>query len=206
MEGDAGEVLDLRAEGRGGLFRGPGFDVGDAVEAADLDGGVGFVDDGPGGVFRAFPELVVIRLGGREKADRFAQGGDGSCFGEGEGVGRCGGSEIGHGFGEEAGELRRRGRAIGVDEDVVDGEAAALVELADVGGGEGGGRLWIVEDEGDAEALAVADDLRVRSGLFGEGADGVVVSVDDEDVGGGEPVVGEIVGGFDQAGEGGGKR
>jgi hypothetical protein len=89
-----------------------------------------------------------------------------------------------------------------VNVDVVDGEAAALIETTDVGGGESGGGFWVVEDEGDAEALTMADDAGGGWGLLGEGADGVVIAEDDEDLGGREPIGGEVAGRFDQGVEG----
>jgi hypothetical protein len=64
VEGDAGEMLEFFAEGGMEIVGWPRFDVGDAVETADFDGGVGLVNDGPGSGVRAFPELALLWQGG----------------------------------------------------------------------------------------------------------------------------------------------
>lgn len=76
-------------------------------------------------------------------------------------------------------------------------EAALLVEGRDIARGEGRGfGVWL-SDEGDAKAVAVADEGNVERGVVAEMADRGVVPEDHESVGARDPIVGEITGAGD---------
>lgn len=158
------------------------------------------VDDGPGGVGGAVPEVVVFRVLGVEVAGFEAEVGDGAVLGRGEWSGWGGFLVFFDGLGEEGGEVVRVGGVDGLE-----GEAAGLGELADVAGGELGGFFRGVFDEGDGEAMAVGDEGDVEGGLLAELVEGGVVSVGDDGVCFGEPVGGEGAGGLDEGEEFGGE-
>jgi len=147
VEGNAGEEL---GEGDAGAER---VEEDAAVSGGEFYGTRIFVDDGPSGGAGAFPEGVFLWVLGDEVAGFFTEVGDGSGVGGGEGATWVAFFKVGHGLGEEG------GKAEGIfGEDALEGEAALLVEEADVAGGEVGGFGRGVIDEGDADAVAVSDE------------------------------------------------
>ncbi len=156
------------------------------------------VDDGPGGITGGLPELVIGGIVGSKEADFFAEVGDGTGVGGGEVTARVVVFEVGECFGEEGGE----GDGI-FEVEGLEGEAAVLIEEADVAGGEGGGFGGRIGDDGNAVAMAVADEGGFEGAELLEVAEGGIGAVDDEGIGFGDPVVGEGAGGFDEEGESG---
>lgn len=148
-------------------------------------------DDGPSGGVGAFPEGDVVGSLGGEVADFFAEVGDGSGFGGAKRSARAAFFKFSHGAGQE------RSKGAGVFEiDCLQGEAALLIELADVSGGELSSFRSGVFDDGDTDPVAVTDEGRFEGAELLEVTQGVVGTEDHERIGSGDPVVGEITGEF----------
>lgn len=148
-------------------------------------------DDGPGGGVGAFPEGDVVGSLGGEVADFLAEVGDGSGFGGAQRSARVAFFKFSHGVCQE------RSKGTGVFEiDCLQGEAALLIELADVSGGELSSLRSGIFDDCDADPVAVTDEGRFEGAELVEVTQGVVGTEDDERIGFGDPVVGEITGEF----------
>lgn len=148
-------------------------------------------DDSPSGGVGAFPEGDVVGSLSGEVADFFAEVGDGSGFGGAQRSARVAFFKFSHGVCQE------RSKGAGVFEiDCLQGEAALLIELADISGGELSSFRSGVFDDGDTDPVAVTDEGCFEGAELLEVTQGVVGTEDDECIGFGDPVVGEITGDF----------
>lgn len=145
-------------------------------------GGV-LVNDGPVSGVWAVPEVVVLRVLGDLVLGFVAEIGDGTGFGGAEGASGVFLLVFGHRFGEVGAEVERVFEVDGLER-----EAALLVVLADVDGGESCGFWGRVVNDGNADAVAVANERGVERGLLLELTDGGVISVSDDGIGLGQPV------------------
>ena len=146
MKSDAREVTELRKIIRHG-----------AKEYCPVTGRKGeawiiFKDNGPGGRAGAVPEGVGFGILRHKVAGFFAEVGDGTRFGKREWTAGILFFEIGHGFGEECSE------GAGIFEvNGLEGEAARLVEEADVACGELGSFGSGLINYGNTDAMTVSD-------------------------------------------------
>ena len=150
-------------------------------------------DDGPGGGFFAVPEVVFFRLLSGEVEGFVPEVADGAVFGWAEVGARVGLFVVSHCGGEEGGKI-----VWIFDKDGLQGEAAILIKLTNVLGGEAGGCFGWALNKGDAEAMAVGHEGNFERGERAEVSDGGITPVDDEGSGFGDPVIGELAGGFDE--------
>ena len=138
VEGDAGKVAERRL-GREApaslawpLFHWLEEDGAVAGGGGDFRGVL--EDDGPGGGVFAVPEVVFFRFLSGEVAGFVPEVADGAVFGWAEVGARVGLFVVSHCGGEEGGEI-----VWIFDKDGLQGEAAILIKLANVLGGEAGG-------------------------------------------------------------------
>lgn len=148
-------------------------------------------DDGPSGGVGAFPEGDVVGSLSGEVADFFAEVGDGTGFGGAQRSARVAFFKFSHGVCQE----RSKGAWV-FEIDCLQGEAALLIKLADVSGGELSSFRSGVFDDGDTDPVAVTDEGRFEGAELLEVTQGVVGTEDDECIGFGDPVVREITGDF----------
>ena len=113
---------------------GDGFDVDEAVEAGELELGVLFVDDSPGGGVFTLPLAGVIGMGSAHFVERSACG-DGGGFLCGQGCAWFGEFLFSEFCGEKFGEPFGVGFASVLDIEHVRGEATLLIPGGDIGGG-----------------------------------------------------------------------